>query len=920
MRTISAQEEILLGLNSSCKVSVRVETKDAGGTWRDLSSYPGFDAVKTVSVKESVDDPHATADIVLYKRMDDLNLSPFMQASAPNLAFVAGAAFSASLLWLNRECRVSYAMSAEDEVPSAWTVLWHGRIDEIDPSGNEIKLSCRDLGGALAMAWVKKEYVYGVAKVAGVGVRCRYFEPQDNYVLNEYILPKGQANGFFYKVTSLGASPFLSAATEPAWPTGAGATVVSGNITFTQQAATTPTSVTLEDVVQQILTDFGSGVSLYTPVATSTNVNGFILPRGPLLEALRNLVTLTIGWDLRYKWDSGSSAFRFTLSQPTRTGAVSARTFGPADYDSIQSFKVTVEDIRNTWHGVYSDAGDLWPDGSAKRKTITVTDSASVTKYGEQWAEIIEDNLSPLDSAAEMSALLTAALNDCKEPTVAGQFKFGRGFPHVQLGDLYTFSPNASEHDTSVAAAVTEYSHSFDSGKLETAIGVRGQPSIGAERWIDLTTWRNGRDQTHRLQLPDNLKKTVATATAVVGGTKLAATFPNGTEIVSEGVEFEWHLKTTTMAGAPDSTTLLGVTRATSIVVADVIPGKTYYATAVPRVRNASKLVRGMPVPEISFVAGQANAAHMSNTYDPGQFPLNGDFETQMDPAAPPDHWIDTSDAGVWGTGNGLYIVSGSGAISGSNYLKIDLNYSTTKVWTMYTDLFPVLSGTWYQIKAWVQRFSGTTGDIQLWVYQYDNTVTNVGATKIYDITSGTPASTGAWTETSFRKQMGASTKYARVMLISSAGTFNIVAGLDRVVVTRDLSSANFIDYAPGTSDTTTSATFVSITGATTTISQTTLGGWYHIVIGVTLYSTLANTEVEFAVTLDGTQIFLFRFFLNLANCHTFVGTSYVQLAPATTGTHTVAVQWRRMSGPGTLHIDSNDWIKATVVHIGGCP
>ena len=666
MRTVSAQEEIIYGSLSQGKTAVRVEIKDAGGTWRDMSSYPGFDSVKTVSITDSVDDPHMLADIVLYKRSDDLNLSPFMQASAPNLAFVAGAAFVSPLIWVNRECRVSYAMVPEDEVPSSWSVIWHGRIDEIDPSGEEIKLKGRDLGGALAMAWVKKEYIYGMAKVAGVGVRCRYFEPDDLCTLNEYTLPKGKANGYFYKVTSIGSTTHHTAVTEPTWPTVIGNTVVSGDITFQCTAATTATAVALEDVIQQVLTDFGSGVSLYTPVATGTNVNAFILPRGALFEALRNLALLTIGWDLRYKWDGGSSTFRLTLSQPTRTGATSLRTFSAADYDAVSEFHVTIEDIRNAWHGVYSDSADLWPDGNPKRKDVDVSDSASITKYGEQWAEIIEDSVSPLDTAAEMTTLLNAAMADCKEPTVTAKFSFKRGFVHVERGDYYTFSGNGSEHDQPYSMAVTTLSHNFTGGHLETEIGVRGQPSLGTRRWIDMSTWVRPGGQ-HRTQPIDSTKQITLGVASVVGGTKVSATcIP---EVTSEGVEYEWHVSPTTPV-VPSSATLKAVSRDTAIVVADAIPGKTYYATAVPRFRNASKIVRGLPCPEISFVAGQANAAHLSNTYDPSQFPLNGDFESQMDPAAPPDHWTDTSDPGVWGSG--MYLVAGSGAVSGKTYLKLD--------------------------------------------------------------------------------------------------------------------------------------------------------------------------------------------------------------------------------------------------------
>src|ERR1700690_2973582 len=129
MRTIPAAQQGVLGAGGQAEY-VRVSVKDSGGTFRDLTTYPGFNALVSVKWTEQIDNPHATFDITLKRELFQLSLSPFVQASALNLGFAYPGTFAA-LLALNRELKIEAAIVAMDTAPSSgdWFEVFHGRIE-----------------------------------------------------------------------------------------------------------------------------------------------------------------------------------------------------------------------------------------------------------------------------------------------------------------------------------------------------------------------------------------------------------------------------------------------------------------------------------------------------------------------------------------------------------------------------------------------------------------------------------------------------------------------------------------------------------------------------------------------------------------------------------------------------------------------
>lgn len=235
----------------------------------------------------------------------------------------------------------------------------------------------------------------------------------------------------------------------------------------------------VESVMQDILDAvFGGGAyTLYTPVSPSANLNTYKQQRMSVMDALQDLAQ-QIGWDVRFRWDDGTSAFRLTLSQPPRTKTTPDYTFGPNSYHDITDLSLDITNIRNAITGTFRDANNR-----GNRGTITVTDSTSISKYGRRFMLIQEADVSPVDSTSEMTTMLNAALADLKDPKADQEVEMPLFWP-ADLWDLYRYSPNNVHYDTNQDIAVVELTHDFAPNHHRTRVKVRGTP-IG-----QYITWR----------------------------------------------------------------------------------------------------------------------------------------------------------------------------------------------------------------------------------------------------------------------------------------------------------------------------------------------------------------------------------------------------------------------------------------------
>lgn len=731
---------------------VRVQVKDAGGTWRDLTTYPGFNAVKNVKWSEQIDQPHATFDITLFRELYQLSLSPYMAGSALNLSFAVPGTFAA-LIAVNRELKIEVAIVAMDTQPSSgdWFEAFHGRIDTCDAAADQdVQITGTSMSGRLSKQYIKFERVYSYAALGGTAVALRVWEGNQIYGATDYMLPasRGDSDSGLNKFFA-NSNPGTSGTQEPTWP-GSG-TVGDGSAVWTYAGAPTSSGNPVEQIMQNLLDDNRAAsdpsVTLYTPSTPGWNISQFIQQRSFTMDALATLAH-QIGWDVRMKWRSAHGAFELTFYGPARTSPSVVQTFGKSDYETPTALKVDIATIRNSVRVIYGDASDLWPDGTPKRKVVEVSDATSITKFGELWMEIQEDQNSQIDSGTEATAFANAALSDCKDPTAELDIPLVRGFPWVELNDYYTFSANGLQFDSDQSLAVTQYQHSSgDNGRgIKTSLQTRGLPTIGAHNYLVKSVHPGLPPKAFPHQLvPFNGVKTPSSQfKTIVGGQQMSLTQTFDKRQLAE--EYECHVYKTP-GSTLDSSTLKGVTKDRLIEVSDLIPGTTYYHRVIPRFRNAERLVRGQPSAETSFIAGRASAGHIYDGIMLGSYPLNGGFETRFDTSDLPDWW--TAVLGTFGTH--YNIVEDGNGISGNRYMKFTRQATSGRIksatWPMANDFIVANRvSQQYRISAWLKNDAGNPsgGSLSFWGQGLDYTGSAAGGT-LGVLTLASDSNVGKW-------------------------------------------------------------------------------------------------------------------------------------------------------------------------------
>jgi hypothetical protein len=116
-------------------------------------------------------------------------------------------------------------------------------------------------------------------------------------------------------------------------------------------------TVYAEDVMQDILDDnYLSDITVYTPTSSSFSIKKYIQERQQVMEAL-TAIALQAGFNIRYKWDSGTSAWRLTFYEPNRTNVSVDFTFGPNLYCAVPSYSYDIYSIRNLISVVFNSIG-----------------------------------------------------------------------------------------------------------------------------------------------------------------------------------------------------------------------------------------------------------------------------------------------------------------------------------------------------------------------------------------------------------------------------------------------------------------------------------------------------------------------------------------------------------------------------------
>ena len=239
----------------------------------------------------------------------------------------------------------------------------------------------------------------------------------------------------------------------------------------------------IELVMQDILNAaFGAGVvPLYTPASPGFLITSYMQKSMGVMAALTALVG-TIGWDVRYMWDSGTSQFRLTFAQPPRTNTTPIYTFGPSRYIDVKKLTLDRTNIRNAI-GVDYPVFDVVSNAEARAQITTVVDTTSVAKYGRRYMGITEPSGSPINTPTKAQNLAAAALADLKTPPAEQEIELHFDW-RVELHDLDTFSANGVHYNSDQTWAVAGVRHTLEPTKHRTIITARGAPAGSYLSWI----------------------------------------------------------------------------------------------------------------------------------------------------------------------------------------------------------------------------------------------------------------------------------------------------------------------------------------------------------------------------------------------------------------------------------------------------
>ncbi len=791
MRTLSADETAkrLTGWAPAIRVAVEnasaVEVVVSGGD----SLVNSLDFLTSATIGEDVDSTGLAGEIVLKRELFQASLSPMMDGSPINHGWGDPAAAAAALLALYRHVRISYSIVASDsqETP-AWTTLFYGRIDKFRiADGENVVLECRDdIVADLSRIMVERETIYGLTPAAYTYQRgLAIWAPGETHGLGDLLTPT-TLNGKLYRCSAITTGTCGSV--QPAWPTTLTNTIVDGGVTWTCDAATaTIGTLTMEQVLQQMLndaarTDGGAAYTLNTPDATSFLMRSWVQQRVPYLEAMR-AISILIGWDVRPRWDNGSSSFKLTLAKPDRTIAVTMATLTHDDWRDVKQLDSSVDWIRNAVRCVYSDVSDLGSDGKTpKRKHRTTTSAGSITSYGRRFMELAEDSASQINTQAEADAFAAAALADLATPSI--DFSVDAYFyPWVQLNDFYQFSANNVHFSADQTLAIVGYRHSISlnaDGKqvFSTQLDTRGQPTGGFARWHELDA-RPGNARTHAL-----MDLSGGAALSLINNTGLQTLLGGAKLQIDELLErntkwdgFEIHIDTAP-GFLPTASTLQQFAKASSVEIQGLLPGNTYYAKGVPRYMNAGQPVIGQPTAEVSFVAGYAEGKHIFPFLDFRSWPLNGGFESPSGNTAAPDVWTSNGTFGTdWNT-------VGTAQYHGTKCAQL---LGTAVATQLNSGWVPVVQALSYDAECAVQKVGtpAAARTVTVQVNWYDATFAflSTDSLSVFDLNTMTAAT---WYKRTRTVTAPSTAAWARVVILKTANT-DATAYVDAVVMERSL-------------------------------------------------------------------------------------------------------------------------------------
>jgi hypothetical protein len=553
--------------------------------------------------------------------------------------------------------------------------------------------------------------------------------------------------------------------------------------------------VAVEAVIQSILDDNNTGVTLVVPASPGWDLHKYQQDKTNVMDAIRALAS-QIGWELRYRWNAVASRFDLTLWDIDRAKTTADDTITPAQVRAWKSANEDVTTIRNVVTVVYKV-----DTTTGERSSYTATDSTSIADNGRMACEVVEDASSQIDDEATAGRMATAILADLKDTLIAGSADTIPR-PHAELGDLLTFTadntPLPRWSDIDQTLAVVGVQDDFTVEVSSTTLSLRGKPSGGFERWLQLEA-RKGIGSNRALVAVDG-----------ASGESSGATLGGITIVYDEPTTVNWvysELYLSTVSGfTPDASTFYTRGRTTTFTIGGLIPGTTYYAKVVVVDSAGNRSTASTQAVVAAALVGPAHVDHgdVSKLSIP-----NGSFSVTSPPAVvgtnPPDSWtpcyarstaigggvnawVPTDYPAVWG--NGAALDTSANRTGGAALI-----LSPTTLWsspvTRYgvrSPLVPcsILASQYIRLVLKMVTGGGAPGFLYVQMFYYDRNKNFVGPVLTADDYVRVPATPDTDWRTAFADAVGAPPNAAWVsvgLMLSTAdsGTLEIdqVEGVD---------------------------------------------------------------------------------------------------------------------------------------------
>lgn len=690
MRTATASElAVLLKQERSARARVKVQR---AGAWVNLSDLEGRDWVLEARVQDGVDASCVRFKATLELAQFFLNLSPLVDASKLNA--------SGTLIDLGHPAIVEFAVAPLDVEPQEtdWHEVFRGAIDGIEIGTTQITISGRDQGGALLDTWMETQRVYGSA--SGVRVELVLQDLLDDY--------SRDLDGLAITYTWNGTTTVTASDTSEV-EVGDFVGMTAAPL-FEITAIVPNTSITISNPSNRTIPSGSSTtvwlaaadrVTLYSANGTAADplyrnggawsdspnwsVKTFKQGKKRLLAAVQDIAQ-QIGWQCRYQWQANLDAFALVFSEPDRSKTTPDQEFDESFIAGLTKVGLAIADIRNKVRVTYGTADD--------RTTTIQEDSASQAKYGLRAMDIAESSSSQIDTLTEANAMASAALSDLKEPTALAGFALPLFWP-AEVGDLYRWLATSRYFDTDQDLAVSSLTHVVSRNQASrTTVEVRGKPSGGLRRWLELETLPGIAPEADHYA--DAAADNVAAEAGLSG---IIVTYDDPRTMdppIDDWAYTRCHVATSS-GFTPSGSNLKAVGKQTRFEVVGLIPGQTYYAKLVI-IDEAGNVAATST--QVSVATQLVGPYHENIESEKATLTLNPDFNAQtLDPTTyMPDRWAEYS--GSYGASADIYY-STSVQLSGGRSLHFRA-VATATVGAV-SEFFPVTEGDLYKVIARAQ-------------------------------------------------------------------------------------------------------------------------------------------------------------------------------------------------------------------------